>query len=431
MSAEKILIVDDDQTAAKVIQLQLRKLGYAGVSIASSGLEAIDKARLDVPDLLIMDIKLGDGIDGIDTAKSIMADYKVPVIYITAHSDKKILSRALKTNPLGYVNKPIRDSDLRTSVALALERMKSSTSAQEEKYYPDNGSWRVSFSCNPSGKIIRITSAEKKRLFALGTTTLEQVLPENHNDIVAQCFNSNNPQLVMGKVRDIDYSWQYRTSRRSENIAVSMTNISADIFDQGQTLEKTVLLEMLDHLSTGLILINENLKNYFTNNQAKKLLNGNRGLELKNGYLNCIQPELTANLQKLVLDSKPKTLTITNENEEKPLHILVSPLSAYQENYGQNLATSILFIFENLGDTKTIEKVLIDLYSLSPSEAKIAAMLMQTPNLEEIAKELNITYNTARTHIKRIYQKTGTNRLPSLIHLFVTGPVGAAMQSNS
>jgi CheY-like chemotaxis protein/DNA-binding CsgD family transcriptional regulator len=431
MSAEKILVVDDDKTAARVIQLQLRKLGYTGVSLASTGLEAIEKAGTESPDLLIMDIKLGEGIDGIDTAKRIMEQYKVPVIYITAHSDKKILSRALKTSPLGYVNKPIRESDLRTSLALALERIKSSETAQDEKYYPGEGTWQVEFSCDPKGKIIRISGAAKKQIYALGTETLEQILPENHLELVNRSLSMNSPQLLTGKVNDIDYSWQYRTPRRSSNVVVTMTNISVNTASMAESLEKTVLLEMLNRLSTGLILINENLKNYFTNEQADKFLKGNFGLSLQDGFLNCDQPELTAKLQKLVLDATPKTLTLTHEDYDKPLHLLVSPLGSYNQNYGQNLATTILFIFENMGDTKDVESILHDLYNLSPSEAKVAAKLMQKPNLEEVADDLGITYNTARTHLKRIYQKTGTNRLPSLIHLFITGPVGVVIQARN
>ena len=46
------------------------------------------------------------------------------------------------------------------------------------------------------------------------------------------------------------------------------------------------------------------------------------------------------------------------------------------------------------------------------------------PELKDAAQAMGITYNTARTHLKRIYAKTNVNRLSALVHMIVTGPVG-------
>ena len=68
---------------------------------------------------------------------------------------------------------------------------------------------------------------------------------------------------------------------------------------------------------------------------------------------------------------------------------------------------------------------------MSRTEAKVAARLVKTPYLEEVAAALGITYNTARTHLKRIYKKTRTNRISSLIHLILTGPVGVVLHTGN
>ena len=120
MAGEKILIVDDDRTTASVMQLYVEKFGFVVSDIASSGAEAIDKIRNQTPDLILMDINLGKGLDGIDTAEVIMNNFHIPVVYVTSHSDDKTLERAKQTNAHGYINKPLRDTDLKTTIRLAL-----------------------------------------------------------------------------------------------------------------------------------------------------------------------------------------------------------------------------------------------------------------------------------------------------------------------
>jgi DNA-binding CsgD family transcriptional regulator len=88
-----------------------------------------------------------------------------------------------------------------------------------------------------------------------------------------------------------------------------------------------------------------------------------------------------------------------------------------------------LFLFNTVHDSERIEEVVRTMYKLSPTEAKIAARLVFNPYLADISTSLGITYNTARTHLKRIYQKTDTNKLPSLIQKIVTGPAGLLIHS--
>ena len=124
MSGESILVVDDDHTTASVMQLYLENFGFNVPGIACSGAEAIEKAKKLNPDLVLMDIRLGKGLDGIDSAEVIMQKLHIPVIYVTAYSDEETLERAQMTNPYGFINKPLRDTDLKTTVRFALDRNK-------------------------------------------------------------------------------------------------------------------------------------------------------------------------------------------------------------------------------------------------------------------------------------------------------------------
>ena len=131
MAGERILIVDDDRTTASVMQLYLQNFGFVVLDIASSGAEGVNQTRKLKPDLVLMDINLGKGLDGIDTAELIMKNFHVPVIYVTSHSDDKTLERAQLTNAYGFINKPLRETDLKTTIRLALDKNKNNTEKKE------------------------------------------------------------------------------------------------------------------------------------------------------------------------------------------------------------------------------------------------------------------------------------------------------------
>ena len=122
MTGETILVVDDDKTTANVMRLYLENFGFNVPAMAYSGREAIELAKKLQPDLVLMDIKLGKGIDGIDSAEAIMNKLNIPVVYVTAHNDEDTFQRVQMSNPHGFINKPLREDDLKTTVRLALDK---------------------------------------------------------------------------------------------------------------------------------------------------------------------------------------------------------------------------------------------------------------------------------------------------------------------
>jgi two-component system response regulator LytT len=71
------------------------------------------------PDLILLDINLGDGPDGIDIAHYINQHYKKPFIFISSNTDAKTLERVKLTNPFGFIVKPFKASDIQTQINLA------------------------------------------------------------------------------------------------------------------------------------------------------------------------------------------------------------------------------------------------------------------------------------------------------------------------
>jgi two-component system cell cycle sensor histidine kinase/response regulator CckA len=130
-----ILIVEDESIVAEDIQNSLQRMGYAICGVASSGKEALQLAKDLNPDLVLMDIVLKGGIDGIETAETIRTQNDIPVVYLTAHADKKTLERAKITEPYGYLMKPIEDTELHTTIEMAVYKHKTEKKVQETEQW--------------------------------------------------------------------------------------------------------------------------------------------------------------------------------------------------------------------------------------------------------------------------------------------------------
>ena len=118
----RILIVEDEHIVAMGIKKMVKSLGYTVTGVASSGEDAISKAERTFPDVVLMDIMLKGNMDGVEAAGEIRERFDVPVVYLTAYSDNKILERAKKTEPFGYIVKPFDEKDLHSSIEIALHR---------------------------------------------------------------------------------------------------------------------------------------------------------------------------------------------------------------------------------------------------------------------------------------------------------------------
>lgn len=122
MTGEKILLVEDDDVIARVADWRLKNLGYTVCGRATTGAEAMVLVVNAKPDLVLMDINIRGDVDGIETAKMIKDGFKIPVVYVTSHSDGPTLERAKATHPDGFIVKPFEDKDLRVAIELALKR---------------------------------------------------------------------------------------------------------------------------------------------------------------------------------------------------------------------------------------------------------------------------------------------------------------------
>lgn len=116
----RILITEDEFIVAMDLQVRLQNLGYAVVGIASSGDDAILQVQENHPDLVLMDIMLYGGMDGIDASRHIREICDVPVIFLTSNADPATLERAGATRPFSCLLKPFKERELKFSIDMAL-----------------------------------------------------------------------------------------------------------------------------------------------------------------------------------------------------------------------------------------------------------------------------------------------------------------------
>jgi two-component system sensor histidine kinase UhpB len=136
MTKKQILIAEDERIVAEDVKTKLEQVGYAVVGIVNSGEESVKRSEKLKPDLVLMDIVLEGKMDGIEAAAEILSKHNIPVVYLTAYSDKKTLKRAKVTEPFGFIIKPFEAQDLFTSIEMALYRhtLRNMLKESEERY---------------------------------------------------------------------------------------------------------------------------------------------------------------------------------------------------------------------------------------------------------------------------------------------------------
>ena len=126
MSKAKILIVEDETLIALSLSKDLKRFGYEVSGRVTNFDDAIKSVQHNEPDLILMDINLGKGNkDGIDTAAEIKSIKNIPIIFVTAYSDKDTLLKIkqYKINPIGYLTKPYKKDELESQIFLAVYKI--------------------------------------------------------------------------------------------------------------------------------------------------------------------------------------------------------------------------------------------------------------------------------------------------------------------
>jgi len=118
----RVLIVEDEIVAAETIRDCLEASGYTIVAQVGSGRAAIQIALDAQPDLVLMDIYLEGELDGIETARQIQNQLRIPIIFLSANTEEAMLQEAIAVEPFGYLVKPFSQTELLLTVGIAVRR---------------------------------------------------------------------------------------------------------------------------------------------------------------------------------------------------------------------------------------------------------------------------------------------------------------------
>jgi len=122
MMDKRVLVVEDDPMVAYMLEESLQRIGYVVVGIESTGPGAIQKTGDEQPDVVLMDIHLQGSMDGIAAAEKIMADFSIPIIFLTASTEEDTIQRAIRTKSQSYLVKPINMKELFANIELAIHK---------------------------------------------------------------------------------------------------------------------------------------------------------------------------------------------------------------------------------------------------------------------------------------------------------------------
>ena len=129
----RVLIADDEAVIRMGLKSLVTSLGHQVIDTAANGHDALEKTKRLKPDLLLLDIKM-PGLDGMVVAETLAAETPLPIVMLTAFSEKSLIERAANAAVMGYLVKPIHESKLGPMIEIAVTRFEAMQTAAQEAY---------------------------------------------------------------------------------------------------------------------------------------------------------------------------------------------------------------------------------------------------------------------------------------------------------
>jgi two-component system, response regulator PdtaR len=119
--AMRILVAEDETIIRLDLCELLERAGFDVCAEAKDGIEAVELARSEQPDLAVLDVKM-PRLDGIEAARRILDERPIPIVMLTAYGQDELVSRAIEAGVFGYLVKPFREQDLLPAIRTARAR---------------------------------------------------------------------------------------------------------------------------------------------------------------------------------------------------------------------------------------------------------------------------------------------------------------------
>ncbi|MHB8882714.1 MAG: response regulator [Thermodesulfovibrionales bacterium] len=391
----RIMVAEDEGIIAKDLERRLTKQGYSVAAVVASGEDAIRRAQETLPDLILMDIVLNGDIDGIDAAAEIRRRLDVPVIYLTAYADDKILQRAKLTEPYGYIIKPFDDRSLCSAIEMSLYKHTMERKVRESEEW------------------------------------LSTILRSIGDGVIAS--NAGGSVIFMNTVAEKLTGWTFdeaRGSHISEIFRIVNGHERASCLDTWATIMETGATTSLSHDCT------------LTAKDGTERVIGDSGAPIRGrhgGILGIVlvfrdvteqrkmDLALRESEQKLRMHAHEleesntalKVLLKQRENDRKELeeNILANVkqlILPYLEKLKKNKAMSEELAYLNIVERNLKEiispfsiRLSSKYYALTPREIMIAELIKEGKQDKDIMDVLNISFETVKSHRQNIRKKLG------------------------
>ena len=145
MARTRILLVEDEPISARQLRLILERAGYEVVAVVASAGQAVRAAAKTTPDLVLMDVVLTGKTNGVEAALRICRRRQVPIVYLTANRNRKILEEAKATAPIAFIFKPYQKRDLLATIEISLHRFRAEREQANEALHESEARYRELF----------------------------------------------------------------------------------------------------------------------------------------------------------------------------------------------------------------------------------------------------------------------------------------------
>lgn len=215
----KVLIAEDESLIAIEIKRFVERLDYKVVDVVSNYNDALKSAMESLPDIALLDINLGkNSKSGIEIAKDIQKVKNIPIVYLTANSDKNTVFEAAPTNPIGYITKPYSQETLKSTLLLASTKIDLNNRAMV------NLSQNYKFDLNKNelyykNKFVKLSKKEKQMLKILVEANNEIVSTQDMEKELYAMSSDDDKKNINGALRGLMHRFR---SKLEENILESI-----------------------------------------------------------------------------------------------------------------------------------------------------------------------------------------------------------------
>ena len=191
---------------------------------------------------------------------------------------------------------------------------------------------------------------------------------------------------------------------------------------------------VLGGLPVGIVFLGPAGAVIYSNRCADVIFRANDGISLRGGMICATDRIADAQIRNAIHHAVSpgwppgqRAVTVARPSYRRAYQVVVAPLRARIRQFvGLPAPRSVLLISDPEGPTPNKVDLMVQLYGLSPKEAEIAAKLSEAKSLEQAAEEMRMSYQTARTHLRHVFGKTGTSRQTELVLLLAKLPGGDA-----